>query len=231
MKRLILSLCLLSSGYVFSQNITWQNVTLNVPNENSQAVFNLIDGFYSNIQIPEGVRVSLWSIEYKGSSEKATHVLNFAGSKEALAEFESRKLTPEWDAYVSKLNSLTSRDGFSVTAGVTLVRYNLDKWQQPIAQSHQWKIKDPIKFLTAFANLMSVFNDDSGYVSIGQTTHGVENGETHYIYVTYPDLIAALDFGNAQNKDQADAIAKWIEDTKDEEYTRSITRVMLQSWE
>ena len=78
---------------------------------------------------------------------------------------------------------------------------------------------------------MSAFNDDSGYVSIGQTTHGVENGETHYIYVTYPDLIAALDFGNAQNKDQADAITKWIEDTKDEEYTRSITRVMLQSWE
>jgi hypothetical protein len=132
---------------------------------------------------------------------------------------------------VSKLNSLTSRDGFSVTAGVTLVRYNLDKWQQPIAQSHQWKIKDPIKFLTAFANLMSAFNDDSGYVSIGQTTHGVENGETHYIYVTYPDLISALDFGNAQNKDQAEAITKWIEDTKDEEYTRSITRVMLQSWE
>ena len=78
---------------------------------------------------------------------------------------------------------------------------------------------------------MSAFNDDSGYVSIGQTTHGVENGETHYIYVTYPDLNAALDFGKAQNKDQADAINKWIEDTKDEEYTRSITRVMLQSWE
>ena len=208
MKKLILSLCLLSSGYLFSQNITWQNVTLNVPNENSQAVFNLIDGFYSNIEIPEGVRVSLWNIQFKGASEKATHVLNLAGPTDALVDFESRKLTPEWDAYVAQLNSLTDSDGFSVTAGTTLVRYNLDKWQQPIAQSHQWKIKDPIKFLTAFANLMSAFNDDSGYVSIGQTTHGVENGETHYIYVTYPDLIAALDFGNAQNKDQADAINK-----------------------
>ena len=52
MKKLILSLCLLSSGYLFAQNITWQNVTLNVPNENSQAVENLIDGFYYNIQIP-----------------------------------------------------------------------------------------------------------------------------------------------------------------------------------
>ena len=231
MKKTYLLILSLISINISAQNITWQNVNINVPYENTDSVYNLIDGFYSNIQIPEGVRVSLWSIAYKGSSEKATHVLNFAGSKEAITEFESRKLTPEWDAYVSKLNSLTSRDGYSVTAGVTLVRYNLDKWQQPIAQSHQWKIKDPIKFLTAFANLMSAFNDDSGYVSIGQTTHGVENGETHYIYVTYPDLIAAFDFGNAQNKDQADAINKWIEDTKDEEYTRSITRVMLQSWE
>ena len=231
MKKTYLLILSLISINISAQNITWQNVNINVPYENTDSVYNLIDGFYSNIQIPEGVRVSLWSIEYKGSSEKATHVLNLAGSKEALAEFESRKLTPEWDAYVSKLNSLTSRDGFSVTAGTTLVRYNLDKWQQPIAQSHQWKVKDPIKFLTAFANLMSAFNDDSGYVSIGQTTHGVENGETHYIYVTYPNLVAALDFGNSQNKDQADAITKWIEDTKDEEYTRSITRVMLQSWE
>ena len=78
MKRLVLSLCLLFSGFVFSQNITWQNVTLNVPNENAQAVFNLIDGFYSNVEIPEGVRVSLWNIQFKGPSERATHVLNLA---------------------------------------------------------------------------------------------------------------------------------------------------------
>ena len=214
-----------------SQNITWQNVNLNVPFENTQAVFNLIDGFYSNIEIPEGIRVSLWSIEYKGSGEKATHVLNFAGTKENLVDFESRKLTSEWDAYLTKLNSLTNRDGFSVTAGVTLVRYNIDKWQETIAQSHQWKVKNPVKFISAFANLMSVFGDSSGYVSIGQTTHGVENGETHYIYVTFPDLVSALDFGNASNQDESEAIVNWLEDTKEDEYTRSITIVMLKSWE
>tara|TARA_B100001989_G_scaffold184399_1_gene134269 strand:- start:200 stop:895 length:696 start_codon:yes stop_codon:yes gene_type:complete len=214
-----------------AQNITWQNVNLNVPFENTQAVFNLIDGFYSNIEIPEGIRVSLWSIEYKGSSEKATHVLNFAGTKENLVDFESRKLTSEWDAYLTKLNSLTNRDGFSVTAGVTLVRYNIDKWQETIAQSHQWKVKNPVKFISAFANLMNVFGDSSGYVSIGQTTHGVENGETHYIYVTFPDLVSALDFGNAANQDESEAIVNWLEATKDDEYTRSITRVMLKSWE
>lgn len=231
MKKAFLILTSFFTISLFSQNITWQNVNLNVPFENTQAVFNLIDGFYSNIEIPEGIRVSLWSIEYKGSSEKATHVLNFAGTKENLVEFESRKLTSEWDAYLTKLNSLTNRDGFSVTAGVTLVRYNIDKWQETIAQSHQWKVKNPVKFISAFANLMNVFVDSSGYVSIGQTTHGVENGETHYIYVTFPDLVSALDFGNAANQDESEAIVDWLEATKDDEYTRSITRVMLKSWE
>ncbi|MEK9756083.1 MAG: hypothetical protein VW371_03555 [Bacteroidota bacterium] len=231
MKNLLALLISFTSINLFAQNITWQNVNLNVPFENSSSVFNLIDGYYSNIEIPDGVRVSLWRIDYKGASEKATHVLNFAGTKEALSEFESRKLTTEWDAYISKLNSLTSRDGFAVTAGVTLVRYNIDNWQQPIAQSHQWKVKDPVKFLNAFANLMAVFSESSGYISIGQTTHGVENGETHYIYTTYPDLESALNFGNFENKDQSDAFLKWIDETKNETYTRSITRVMLQSWE
>jgi len=231
MKKALFIFTFLFTVSLGAQNITWQNVNLNVPFENTQAVFNLIDGFYSNIEIPEGIRVSLWSIEYKGQSEKATHILNFAGSKESLVEFESRKLTSAWDAYLSKLNSLTNRDGFAVTAGVTLVRYNIDKWQETIAQSHQWKVKNPVKFISAFANLMSVFGDSSGYVSIGQTTHGVESGETHYIYATYPDLISALDFGNAATQDESNAIVNWFEATKDEEYTRSITRVMLKSWE
>ena len=231
MKKAFLILTSFFTISLCSQNITWQNVNLNVPFENTQAVFNLIDGFYSNIEIPEGIRVSLWSIEYKGSGEKATHVLNFAGTKENLVDFESRKLTSEWDAYLTKLNSLTNRDGFSVTPGVTLVRYNIDKWQETIAQSHQWKVKNPVKFISAFANLMNVFGDSSGYVSIGQTTHGVENGETHYIYVTFPDLVSALDFGNAANQDESEAIVNWLEATKDDEYTRSITRVMLKSWE
>ena len=231
MRKAFLILTTLFSLSLGAQNITWQNVNLNVPFENTQAVFNLIDGFYSNIQIPEGIRVSLWSIEYKGSNEKATHILNFAGSKENLAKFESRKLSPEWDAYSSRLNSLTDREGFAITAGVTLVRYNLDKWQETIAQSHQWKVKNHIKFISAFANLMSVFGDSSGYVSIGQTTHGVENGETHYIYATFPDLVAALDFGNSSSQEESNAVIGWLDATKDEEYTRSITRVMLKSWE
>ena len=108
----------------------------------------------------------------------------------------------------------------------------MDKWNQPIAQSWQFKVKDPYAFISAFAKLMSVFGEISGYVSVGQTTHGVENGESHYIYATYPDLNTALDFGNFENEEQQYAATEWGAAVgKLSESTRTITRVMMQSWE
>ncbi|GIS00150.1 MAG: hypothetical protein CM15mP102_09700 [Flavobacteriales bacterium] len=52
MRKAFITLTTLFSFSLCAQNITWQNVNLNVPFENTQAVFNLIDGFYSNIEIP-----------------------------------------------------------------------------------------------------------------------------------------------------------------------------------
>ena len=70
---------------------------------------------------------------------------------------------------------------------------------------------------------MTIFGEKLGYVSIGQTTHGNENGESHYIYATYPDLNTALDFGQMN-----EALGGVSEVAKS---TRTITRVMVQSWE
>jgi len=53
MRKAFITLTTLFSFSLCAQNITWQNVNLNVPFENTQAVFNLIDGFYSNIEIPD----------------------------------------------------------------------------------------------------------------------------------------------------------------------------------
>ena len=55
--------------------------------------------------------------------------------------------------------------------------------------------------------------------------------DRHYIYATFPDLVAALDFGNSGSQEESNAVIEWLDATKDEEYTRSITRVMLKSWE
>ena len=70
---------------------------------------------------------------------------------------------------------------------------------------------------------MSVFGEKSGYVSIGQTSHGNENGESHYIYATYPDLNTALDF--SQMNQSLGGVTEFGK------LTRTITRVMMQSWE
>ena len=45
MRKAFIILTTLFSFSLCAQNITWQNVNLNVPFENTQAVFNLIDGF------------------------------------------------------------------------------------------------------------------------------------------------------------------------------------------
>ena len=37
-----------------------------------------------------------------------------------------------------------------MTAGVTLVRYNIDKWQETIAQSHQWKVKKETRYRRSY---------------------------------------------------------------------------------
>ena len=79
---------------------------------------------------------------------------------------------------------------------------------------------------------MSVFGEKSGYVSIGQTTHGNENGESHYIYRTYPDLNTALEFGQIENEEEQNAVLAWGNAVNEfAESTRTITRVMIQSWE
>ena len=69
MKKTCLLILSLISLNISAQNITWQNVNINVPFENTDSVYNLIDGFYSNIQIPEGVRVSYGVLNIKAQGK------------------------------------------------------------------------------------------------------------------------------------------------------------------
>ena len=48
MKKPILLLSLLVSSFVFSQNVFWYDVLLEVDSKNTSTVEGLVDGFYSN---------------------------------------------------------------------------------------------------------------------------------------------------------------------------------------
>ena len=56
-----------------SQTITWEQTGIKVPAGNVDAVLASIDGFYSNIDFPEGVSLELSAVSFSGESQKATH--------------------------------------------------------------------------------------------------------------------------------------------------------------
>ncbi len=62
-KFILLLLAILSFTFSTAQNnVTWEEVALNVDSGNAPYVLNLMDDFYSSIEMPEGTSVSLEAI-------------------------------------------------------------------------------------------------------------------------------------------------------------------------
>ena len=60
MKKIFLIILTLSLGFTYSQdNIAWNRVDLYVPANQAGAYLEAMDEFYSSIDMPEGVSVSL----------------------------------------------------------------------------------------------------------------------------------------------------------------------------
>ena len=65
MKKPILLLALLVSSFVFSQNVFWYDVLLEVDSKNASTVADLVDGFYSNHTKASNVNVELFLYTFK----------------------------------------------------------------------------------------------------------------------------------------------------------------------
>ena len=88
MKKIFTVFSILISSLVFSQDIYWYDVMLEVDSKNASTVASLVDDFYSNHSKPSNVNVAFSSIPLKGASEKATHMLGFTSeSSQSLADF------------------------------------------------------------------------------------------------------------------------------------------------
>ena len=70
MKKSILLLSFFVSSFVFSQNVFWYDVLLQVESKNASTVADLVDGFYSSHPKASDVTVEFSSIPLKGSNEK-----------------------------------------------------------------------------------------------------------------------------------------------------------------
>ena len=181
----LLLLALLSFTFSTAQNnVTWEEVALNVDSGNATYVFNLMDDFYSSIEMPEGTSVSLEAL-YHSPQGSPTHIINFIGPVEGLIALRALRSGDAYDAYNSGVEKFATI--LSIKAGQTLARFPGSDEEVFGAQEWSFNVKDQGKFGAAFLELMEVFKP-TGYVSLGSYTHG-EKGETHYIYtVSYTHL-------------------------------------------
>ena len=228
MKKIIFIFLLVFSFSLSAQNIVWEQVGLKVNQGSSNFVLELIEGFYTSIDKPEGVAISLDAVMFKPEGYEATHFLTFAGSVEDLAklrELRSGSVYMQYNQNMLKFSKITS-----ITSGSTLMRMNLDKGNYPIAQLWQWNVKDPEVFMNEFISLTKSFPQD-GYLSIGRISQGSgPDGESHYIYTTHKDYGSALSWGPKNEKEQA-AFVKFQKKTNPtSDYLGTVTVRNVKSW-
>ena len=228
MKKIIFIFLLVFSFSLSAQNIVWEQVGLKVNQGSSNFVLELIEGFYTSIDKPEGVAISLDAVMFKPEGYEATHFLTFAGSVEDLAklrELRSGSVYMQYNQNMLKFSKITS-----ITSGSTLMRMNLDKGNYPIAQLWQWNVKDPEVFMNEFISLTKSFPQD-GYLSIGRISQGSgPDGESHYIYTTNKDYGSALSWGPKNEKEQA-AFVKFQKKTNPtSDYLGTVTVRNVKSW-
>ena len=121
----------------------------------------------------------------------------FTGPVEGLAKLREMRGGDKYSLYNS--NMLRHAEVISTTAGTTLIRMNLDKSSQPIAQVWRWRVEDPASFATEFSSLIKAF-PQQGYLSLGQFTHGTgSDGESHYVY-TLTKIMQVLWVGDQKLK-------------------------------
>ena len=228
MKKSILLLSLLVSSFVFSQNVFWYDVLLEVDSKNALTVAGLVDGFYSNHTKASNVNVEFSSIPLKGASEKATHIISITSeSSESLADFRNSLKGDDWDLYISKMNNYIKSSRAS--AGKDLIT-NGSETQYPIGQAWTFEVKNTqLKAIVqAFGKLIKSYKFD-GFVGMGQIVHGTENGESLYIYGTYSDLNAAFNFG-PQSKNDTAAFAEFSKALDNAKYSKTFTRVLIKRY-
>ena len=229
MKNVFILFSILISSLTFSQNVFWYDVMLEVDGENASTVASLVDDFYSNHKKSSDVTVEFSSIPLKGPSEKATHIISIASnSSQSLADFRNSLKGENWDLYISKMSNYVKSSRAS--AGKSLIT-NGSETNYPIGQAWVFKATNPKlpSMVEAFGKLIKSYNFD-GFVGMGQIVHGTENGESVYIYGTYPNLNDAFNFG-PQSKKESVAFAEFAEvfDAA-AQYSKSFTRVLIKSY-
>jgi len=229
MRQFIYILTILFSLSISAQEGFWYDVLLEVEGEDTNEFEKTVDKFYSSLDFPDDVALGFSRIQIKGQGFEETHILSFLSpSSESLANFLSTLSGSEWENYVEKVRPFI--DNVRRSAGIVTKAYNQEN-VGPIGQAWLFKVKskDAPAFYEEYTKVMEVI-DFPGFSGTGQITHGVSDGESHFIYATYDDLNSAFTFG-PKNDLEAKAFADFFKATAEfAEFSQSFTRVLIKKY-
>ena len=188
-----------------------------------------MDNFYGNIEMPEGVSVSLTAVYHSDENHKATHYLNFAGTIEGLVELRQLRSGPDYSEYTSEFSKYGKT--ISNSHGKTFIRIPGSEGDEAtFAQVWEWRVEDQGAFVEEFNKMIKVWKPE-GYLSLGGIFGGQSiEGESHYIYTTYNTYEEMLSFGPKTPREQK-AFEDFIKNTDPiSEFKGTYSVVNVQTW-
>ena len=229
-KYLTIAITLFALTIAFGQDqITWNEVGVVAKDGYANNIVQTMDNFYGNIEMPEGVSVSITAVYHSDENHKATHYLNFAGTIEGLVKLRELRSGADYNEYTSEFSKYG--ETISNSHGKTFIRIpGSEDDEANFAQVWEWRVEDQAAFVEEFNKMVKVWKPE-GYLSLcgifgGQ---GIE-GESHYIYTTYNTYEEMLSFGPKTAKEQK-AFEEFIKNTDAiSDFKGTYSVINVQTW-
>ena len=229
-KYLTIAITLFALTITFGQDqITWNEVGVVAKDGYANNIVQTMDNFYGNIEMPEGVSVSITAVYHSDENHKATHYLNFAGTIEGLVKLRELRSGADYNEYTSEFSKYG--ETISNSHGKTFIRIpGSEDDEANFAQVWEWRVEDQAAFVEEFNKMVNVWKPE-GYLSLGGIFggQGIE-GESHYIYTTYNTYEEMLSFGPKTAKEQK-AFEEFIKNTDAiSDFKGTYSVINVQTW-
>jgi len=229
-KFLTIAITLFALTTTFGQDqITWNEVGVVAKDGYANNIVQTMDNFYGNIEMPEGVSVSITAVYHSDENHKATHYLNFAGTIEGLVKLRELRSGSDYSEYTAEFSKYG--ETISNSHGKTFIRVpGSEDDEANFAQVWEWRVEDQAAFVEEFNKMVKVWKPE-GYLSLGGIFGGQSiEGESHYIYTTYNTYEEMLSFGPKTAKEQK-AFEEFIKNTDAiSDFKGTYSVINVQTW-
>ena len=228
MKKHFILLMSLVSTISFGQTRYWTSYNFTVKAKNVDAVYKLVDDYFSSNPTTDDVNAYLYENHFRDSGNNYSHSFIWAGTLDGMGKQYSPKEDKDWELLLTKLNQLVD-ESHSATMGNTVVNEGDTK---PIQRYFYVDVDEPQKYLTAFKKYQK-YRPKNQQVLLGGFSAGRSpDGESHWVIIGFDDMKSAMDPG-AYRRNNAQAQKAWDEYRKnrgESKLVRSGLRIMLGNW-